>query len=131
MRAPNVTLPSDRVGLSSSLFDLYRGTHYTLMIFAGVTDSPDIEDLIRTGATIQAQYRAPLQFCVVVAEPLCHLLDQAHILVDADKSIHRAYASSAPSLYLIRPDKYIAYRSESIDPHLLAIYLDRTLVRNS
>jgi hypothetical protein len=58
------------------------------------------------------------------------LLDQAHILVDADKSIHRAYASWAPSLYLIRPDKYIAYRSESIDPNLLATYLDRTLVRN-
>jgi 6-methylpretetramide 4-monooxygenase / 4-hydroxy-6-methylpretetramide 12a-monooxygenase len=130
MRAPNVTMLSDRVGLSSSLFDLYRGTHYTLMIFAGVTDSPYIENLIRAGAMIQAQYRAPLQFYVVVAEPLCHLLDQAHILVDADKSIHRAYASWAPSLYLIRPDKYIAYRSESIDPNRLATYLDRTLVRN-
>ncbi|HEX5838128.1 MAG TPA: FAD-dependent monooxygenase, partial [Anaerolineales bacterium] len=130
MRAPNVTLPSDRAGLPSSLFDLYRGAHYTLMIFAGATGSPDIEDLIRTGAAIQAQYRAPIRFYVVATEPPGHLFDQARILVDADRRIHRAYASWAPSLYLIRPDKHIAYRSQSIDPDLLAAYLDRTLVRN-
>lgn len=129
-RAPNVMLPPDHAGLPSSLFDLYQGTRYTLMIFAGIKDSADREDLIRMGTTIQAQYRAPIQFYIVDVEPPSHLLDQPHILRDADKSIHRAYASSRPSWYLIRPDKYIAYRSQTIDPDLLTAYLDRTLIRN-
>ena len=129
-RAPNVMLSANGAALPTSLFDVYRGTHYTLMIFAGVTGSPDLETLLNIGATIQAAYQAPIRFYVVAVEQPFHRDGQEHILVDPDKRIHSAYASWRTSLYLIRPDKYIAYRSQIVDQKRLASYLDRMLVRN-
>ena len=39
-RAPNILMPADGTGLPASLFDYYRGTHYTLMLFSRLTGSP-------------------------------------------------------------------------------------------
>jgi hypothetical protein len=130
MRAPNVIMMAESAKLPTSLFDLYRGTHYTLMIFAGVVDSPGTEHLLQIGAAVETQYQAAIRFYVVTVELSFPLHGQGHIILDPDKSIHRAYASWEPSLYLIRPDKYIAYRSQTIDQNRLASYLDRMLVRN-
>ncbi len=130
MRAPNIALPTDGAALPSSLFDLYRGTHYTLMIFSGVTGSPAMNTLLEIGAVIQTQYQASIQPYIVTVEPPCNLHGNKHIIVDADKSIHRRHAAWQPCLYLIRPDKYIAYRSQMIDQNRLTAYLDCILVRN-
>lgn len=131
MRAPNVMLPAHGPELPTSLFDLYRGTRYILMLFAGVTGWPDKEPLLKIGTVIQARYQASIQYYVVAVEQPSPIGRQEHIVVDPDKSIHRAYASWGPSLYLIRPDKYIAYRSQSIDQKRLRSSLDRILARNT
>jgi 2-polyprenyl-6-methoxyphenol hydroxylase-like FAD-dependent oxidoreductase len=130
MRAPNVMLSARGVALPASLFDFYRGGHYTLMIFAGVKGLPALEPLLRVGAAIQAGYQASIHFYVVTVDPPYHLRGQEHIIVDSDKRIHRAHASWGPSLYLIRPDKYIAFRSQIIDQDRLVNYLDRMLARS-
>jgi 2-polyprenyl-6-methoxyphenol hydroxylase-like FAD-dependent oxidoreductase len=130
IRAPNVMMPTDGPALPASLFDLYCGTHHTLMIFSGVTDSPGIDTLSEIGAAIQTRYQACIYPYIVTVEPPTNLRGNANIIVDADKSIHRRYAAWQPCLYLIRPDKYIAYRSQTIDQNQLITYLDRILVRN-
>lgn len=129
MRAPNVMMPADSAVQPASLFDLYRGTHYSLMIFSGVIGSPAMETLLELGAAIQPQYQASIRPYIVALELPSHLHGNKHIIADADKSIHRVYAAWQPCLYLIRPDNYIAYRSQTIDRDRLTTYLDRILVR--
>lgn len=131
MRAPNVILPPEGAGLPTSLFDLYRGAHYTLLIFAGVgPGSPPLETLLEIGAAIRAAYQASIQPYIVVGEPPFHPRGQKHLIVDVDKNIHRVYGARKPALYLVRPDKHIAYRSQIVDQTRLMQYLDRILVRN-
>jgi hypothetical protein len=130
MRAPNVMLSSDSESPQASLFDFYRGTDYTLMIFSGITASPAIETLLEIGSTIQAKYHASIQPYIVVAKTSPELPDNKNIIIDADQSIHRQYGAWKPCIYLIRPDQYIAYRSQSIDQNQLTTYLDRFLVRD-
>ena len=129
MRAPNVILPAGDALTPASLFDLYRGTQFTLMLFSGINGPADPEELLQFGNAIQGQYSAFIQPYVVTVDP--H--PDAHgrnILVDQDQAIHRRYAAMEPCLYLIRPDQHIAYRSGRIDRDRLTAYLDRILVRN-
>ena len=49
-------------------------------------------------------------------------------LRDLEGVLHRRYGGQAPCLYLIRPDKYIAYRCQPVDFDRLLAYLDRVLV---
>jgi FAD binding domain len=130
MRAPNVLMPSDGATHPASLFDFYRGTHYTLMIFAGVTRSPAVDTLLEIGAAIQTRYQASIQPYVVAVESPLNVHGNKHIIVDAEQSIHRSYVAWQPCLYLIRPDKHIGYRSETIDVKRLTTYLDRILVHS-
>ena len=130
MRAPNVILPSDGAAHPASLFDFYRGTHYTLMIFAGVTRSPAVDTLLEIGTAIQSRYQASIQPYVVAVESPPNVHRNKHIILDAEQNIHRSYAAWQPCLYLIRPDKHIGYRSETIDVKRLTTYLDRILVHS-
>ncbi len=130
MRAPNFKItPSDKTQ-PTSLHDLYRGISYTLMIFSGLIDSPNINTLLEIGTTIRSQYQASIQIYIVTSDPPSDLDDNKHLVLDTDKSIHHLYAAWKSCLYLIRPDKYIAYRSQSINQNQLTTYLDRILVHN-
>jgi 2-polyprenyl-6-methoxyphenol hydroxylase-like FAD-dependent oxidoreductase len=130
MCAPNVIMSSDGDGHAASLFDFYRGTQYTLMIFSGIAGSSDIRALLELGTAIQAKYRASIQHYILLSKPSPELPGKEHIIVDANQSIHRNYGACQPCIYLIRPDQYIAYRSQKLDRDKLIMYLDRVLVRN-
>ncbi|MBT3316292.1 MAG: FAD-binding protein [Anaerolineae bacterium] len=129
MRVPNIMLPANDSTQTSNLHDLYQGTHYTLMLFSGVTNAPDMDTLLEISATVQSQYQASIQPYIITVDPQSDLDGNQHIIVDADKSIHELYAAWQSCLYLIRPDKYIAYRSQTINQKQLTAYLDRILVR--
>jgi hypothetical protein len=130
MRAPNVMLPCDREGHAARLLDFYGGTHYTLMIFAGITGSPPMQTLLEISTAIPAKYRALIRSYIVVATRSPELPDNKQLMIDADQRIHRQYGAGEPCIYLIRPDQYIAFRSPTIDEDGLTAYLDRLLVHN-
>jgi hypothetical protein len=48
-------------------------------------------------------------------------------LADPRGEAHRRYGVRRPSLYLVRPDNYIAYRRDSIDLAPVHDYFDQTL----
>ena len=49
-------------------------------------------------------------------------------LRDRAGTLHNRYGAQSPCLYLIRPDKYIAYRCQPVDFDRLLAYLDRVLI---
>ncbi len=130
MRATNIMLPEDGNMTGKSLFDLYQGTQHTLMIFSGLTQSPPLQALAELSTDIQLQYQARIQPYVIVLEQPPALNGERHIIHDSKGSIHWTYAAGKPSLYLIRPDKYIGFRSQGIDRSQLSAYLDSILVRS-
>ena len=52
-----------------------------------------------------------------------------HIIADVEGRIHDRYGARAESLYLIRPDGHIAYRSQPADGKKLLEYLDTQFVQ--
>ena len=46
-------------------------------------------------------------------------------MLDPDGALHRRYGIRGESLYLIRPDGYVGYRSAPIAPRHLRAYLGR------
>ena len=42
--------------------------------------------------------------------------------------MHRAYDAEPPSVYLIRPDGYLAFRADWADRHVLLEFLETYLV---
>ena len=102
-RAPDATklMASDR---EHRLFDLTRGGHFTLLNF-GPAFVPE-----------------PAEFdlkIITVAENL----GGADTVVDTEGNLARAYAATARTLVLIRPDGYIGLISDAGQTHLVAHYL--------
>jgi hypothetical protein len=48
---------------------------------------------------------------------------------DDNGEMHRAYDAERPSVYLIRPDGYLAFRAEWTDRHVLLEFLGTYLIR--
>jgi hypothetical protein len=130
MRAHNVMLPDNRPVPRNSLFDLFHGTHHTLLIFSGLTESPPLQALVELSTGIQLQYQAHIQPYIISLEQPPARNGGWHIIHDSNGRIHRTYAAGKPSLYLIRPDKYVGFRSHGIDRSQLSVYLDSILVRS-
>ncbi len=130
MRAPNTMITANDKAQPASVHDLYAGTHYTLMLFSGVTNLLDMDTLLEITIAVQAEYQASIQPYLITVDPQSNLDGNVNIILDADKSIHEIYAAWQSCLYLIRPDKYIAYRSQVINQNQLRAYLDRILVRS-
>ena len=57
-----------------------------------------------------------------VAIPLVH---------DDDGEMHSAYDAERPSVYLIRPDGYLAFRADWADRHVLLEFLETYLIRSA
>lgn len=111
------------------LFDLFRGTHFTLLLFADPTSSD--ATCHRLAATAgQARQLLGDDLCVhlvVAADRRPAILPAGlDVLLDPDRDAHGRYGVTSEALYLIRPDGYVAFRSrpataEPLREHLAAI----------
>ncbi len=113
-RAPDARGRLDGTDAPVRLFDLFRGPHFTLLLFDGPASSQDGHDRLRTTAR---QVRAVLGddvrvHVVVPADRRPDGLDDLSVLLDPDRDAHRRYGVSAEAMYLVRPDGYIAFRSQ-------------------
>ncbi|TDD14364.1 FAD-dependent monooxygenase [Nonomuraea diastatica] len=95
-----------------ALRHLLRGPGHHLLLFAADTTDP---------ATLEAWRSAA---CAAMAgHGEAHLITRGHlphglaggVAVDPRSQAHNRYGVRRPSLYLIRPDKYVGYRGDSVD----------------
>ena len=110
------------------LFDLTRGTHYTLLVYTNHSDAPaDCGEFARLAAWIEQQYSSRIQtFIVLHPDCAAPTFEGLPIMTDAGSEFAQALRrSTRQRAYLIRPDGYLAYRTNSVDQSRLQNYLQR------
>jgi len=133
-RVPDVRLDPSANDGAARLFDLLRGTGHHLLLFEGDHPSADVHENLgslarqvrdRSGASIEPQ------IAIGAASRPGSLSWDGPVILDTDRSLHHRFGASAACLYLIRPDGYVGYRSDSADARKLRAYLDRLFVTSA
>lgn len=106
-----VVLLEDKETLS--LFELMRGTEWTLLLLSGEkTTTQNYQQLREIGTTILEKYGQVIKPYLVVTDTLPQDLNwTSSVLIDKQHFVHQKYGASGASIYLIRPDWYVAFRS--------------------
>jgi 2-polyprenyl-6-methoxyphenol hydroxylase-like FAD-dependent oxidoreductase len=93
------------------LFDVFRGTHFTLLVFG---DQPAPQLPVAYDSSLRAY---------TVARPDMTIKNSDHTLLDSDGQAHRAYGVTDNTLILVRPDGYIGLTGGNLDQEPIIDYL--------
>ena len=110
-RAPDAPCIYAENGELVRLFDVFRGTHFTLLIFGN-----------RPAPQLPAIYDADLRAYTITRPDNTTLIDK-HTLVDIDGHAHNAYGITSDALILVRPDGYIGLTGGTFDQQPIIDYL--------
>jgi hypothetical protein len=124
--APDARLRLSSTGTEVTLFDLYRGTHFTLLAFGtgGASRAQAIGQ--RFGGEVRAYVVASGSTAADPTER--EATGIADVLLDSRDSARRAYGAVDGDTVLIRPDGYVAVVAPGADGEdVLERYLGRLL----
>jgi 2-polyprenyl-6-methoxyphenol hydroxylase-like FAD-dependent oxidoreductase len=126
-RAPDapVTLASD--GSETSLFACLSGPSHALLVFAGKLER-SWEALEASANEAIAGYGRLVGAHFILGRAPERSGAPDRVYVDGSGMAHDRYGLKGAGVYLIRPDGYIAFRSEGSDFHALQGYLRRTFL---
>ena len=113
-------------GRDAHLYEVFRGTHHTVLLFTGLDDDarPAVE-LCRIADRLEQEYPGLVRARVISAE---RYSDHPVALGDPTRSAHRQYGITSASAFVVRPDKHVGYRGNPVDVDRLSADLDRRLV---
>ena len=123
--------PDGRVSLRGSdarvrLFELLRTPRHTLVLFDGrAATTAGYRNLAEIGQRVRNRYGSLIAVHILLpsaARPEALHWDGSTLL-DPEGDLHHRYGAASESLYLIRPDGYVAYRSQPADADRLFAYL--------
>lgn len=100
-RAPNVIIDKSR-----RLHDYLRGTQHNVLLFAGNIKTDDTSKLIELKQWFNNNYAGRVQTNIISKSDSSNIDDA---IIDVDSVIHEKYGVITPTVYIIRPDNYIAY----------------------
>jgi hypothetical protein len=129
-RAPQAVGEDVPSGSRLSVFDLLREPTWHLLLFAGSgRDMEGNAQLVRLGQRVEALYGDTIRTHLIVAtrDTPRTIGWLGHVVLDAQRELHTRYGVSRHALYLIRPDGYIAFRSQPANERQLLKYLRQTL----
>jgi hypothetical protein len=110
----------------SRMGEVFRGTKHTLLLFDGAAATEaGYANLTNIASRTRDRYGDVIDAHVLVpyASKPAALAWTGSTLFDADGSIHKRYGARSECLYLVRPDGYVAYRSQPADGAKLDAYL--------
>ena len=123
-RAPDARLAPAPYG--ARVFDSLRGPKHVLFLFDGSAETPEgYASMAALAARVREKYDAhvAVRFVVPRAELPAAMAGESGVVLDPEGAFHRRYGAGAECLYLVRPDGYIAYRSQPADGERLLAYL--------
>lgn len=126
-RAPDATVVKLADKETIRLFDILKGTHWTLILFSGKQKNlQSHKQLVEIAQTINTKYNEYISTHLVVVDKV--LLESLNwdgsILMDAHCYLHDKYGADSAFIYLIRPDWYIGFRGQCSDGNKLLTYID-------
>ncbi len=126
-RAPDARPLARADGSPTTLFDVFRGTHHTLLLFAGPEPRAGVwPRLDSLAGAVSQRYGALIRpYLVVAGEAEAPATAAAPALRDPELHLHHRYGADGECLYLVRPDKYVGYRAQPADQASLEAYLPR------
>ena len=112
------------------LYELLQGTTHVLLLFDGAADTPEgYVGLKALVSQVQGRCGARVRTRIVVPHAEApEVLGAEDVVLDSAGLLHRAFRAGAECLYLIRPDGYLAYRAQPVEPVLLLAFLDKVFV---
>jgi hypothetical protein len=125
-RAPDARCLIADTNAPTTLFDQFRGPHFTLLLFDGMAHTEAgygrlasiarrVEELL--GEDVETRI-------IVSANARPATLDwNGVVLLDPEHEAHKFYGASAEFLYFVRPDGYIGFRSQPAREDRLLGYL--------
>jgi len=115
---------------SARLFELLRTPRHTLLLFDGrAATAAGYRNLAEIARRVRDRYRDLVVAHIVVPRdaPPQGLAWDGSVLLDPEGDLHHRYGAGSESLYLIRPDGYVGYRSQPADGERFFPYLDSIL----
>jgi 2-polyprenyl-6-methoxyphenol hydroxylase-like FAD-dependent oxidoreductase len=110
---------------ATSLFAEFRGTRSHLLLFAGRAASGVDANLVQIARRVEERLREEVKTHLIISawEKPANLDWNGSILLDPEDKLHTRYGAEVASLYLIRPDGYISFRSQPVCEEPLLAYL--------
>lgn len=124
-RAPDARVVDAQSQDTMRLFDLMRGTHWTLFIFTADCGAPVPQ--VSAAAVIAARHG--VKAVVVDRAPTWFETGAATNVLDRAGDAHHAYGERRPTAYLVRPDWYVGYRGPLADTASLEAYCQRVFAQ--
>jgi hypothetical protein len=121
-RAPDGRVVDGPTGERRRLFDLYRGHHFSLLLFGA--------GLGEVASEIRAKYGSVVQPFIIkgIMEKVPGW--DGPRLIDPDEFVAHSYGASEQKVILVRPDGYVAFRGTPSDVAALEKHLDTFLIAN-
>ena len=110
---------------TTSLFKAIYGERWTLLLFDGGRD--DVGHAVTSVADVIATWPQVALRPVLAAPRAGGSVVSPGSLLDIDPFAHQVYGLERPTLVLIRPDGYVAFRGAATDGAPLGDYLRRHL----
>jgi hypothetical protein len=117
---------------ATSLFAEFRGTRSHLLLFPGRAASGDDANLVQIARRVEELLGEEVKTHLVVSacEKPANLNWDRSILLDPEYKLHTRYGAEVASLYFIRPDGYIGFRSQPAQEKPLLEYLEQWFVQS-
>ena len=125
-RAPDAGPLQPGDGPAVRLNDVLRGVHHTLVLFGGpAPEAASWQHLAAIARAVHGQQGEMIRVYIIVdGESIPdELVGNRGVLLDTEGAAHHRYQGDLPTLYLIRPDGYIGFRSRPADQTALTAYL--------
>ncbi len=109
---------------NARLFDYVRGNPFVILFFTGTKTSNELDRFVEIKDTIKHLYKDEIKFILIEGNNNALLAWNDIKIEDAHAKIHQRYGIIKPTLYLIRPDKYIGFRGGVQHEKELLAYLE-------
>ena len=127
-RAPDAPCLDAATGEQTTLFDQFRGPHFTLLLFGGEAGTEaDHARLASAARRVENPFGDEVEVRVVVSANTPPAGLDRKVLIDPAGEAHNIYGARAGSLYLVRPDGYVGFRGQAAAAEPLIRYLDGLL----
>lgn len=116
----------------TSSFSLLSPNQHTLLLFDGLArTSEGYQKLASITRDVEQYFSDAIRALVIVPDDSrpTELPADVRVVADPGAKLHGAFMAHAECAFLIRPDGYVAFRSQPAEPSKMMAFLDRVFMR--